>query len=395
MKCKTLNVSVLFGTGSRDPAYREILSSLDNLKILQEGVDPNTFLTQHLGNLPDLVFVDLNGSIAIPDWLQQLIAQLPHTEVMVCSQSRDPDFLIRVLKLRAGGFIPLPLNREELLALMDRVRAEREQHLVRGRGQLLAVAGTKGGVGTTSVATNLAVALAEIPGQTTVLLDLARPFPQIGQFLDLKSAHTIKDIVANAENLDPVFLQKVVAKHKSNLEVIIGQVYNNPKAPALVDQRALGKVFASLRSLYSSIVVDLGVGMDALYVQTLQEADLIWIVTQLTVSDLQNLKIIKMLLRDWNIPDKKIKIVVNRYTKDYDLGLKDIERNVYQPVSHTLPNDYKNLIEAINQGIALGEVAPRSKLWRKLESLAAELAAARQEQDKTEAPTGLLRRLFS
>ncbi len=123
---KTINVSVLYGTGLPNPEYRELLSSLDDLKILKEAEDPETFLTQHQDKSPDLVLVDLNGNAAIPDWLEKVIAQLPQTEVMVCSHSRDPDFLIKIMKLRAGGFLPLPLNREEFLSTVERIRAEKD-----------------------------------------------------------------------------------------------------------------------------------------------------------------------------------------------------------------------------------------------------------------------------
>jgi pilus assembly protein CpaE len=87
---------------------------------------------------------------------------MPQTEVMVCSHSRDPDFLINIMKLRAGGFLSLPLDREEISSMLMRVRAQKQKHHLSGDGQILVMAGTKGGVGTTSVATNLAVALAEL-----------------------------------------------------------------------------------------------------------------------------------------------------------------------------------------------------------------------------------------
>jgi DNA-binding NarL/FixJ family response regulator len=74
---------------------------------------------------PDLVLVELNGQAAIPAWLEQVIERLPRSKVFVCSQSRDPDFLIQVMKLRTGGFIPLPLHQEDLQSAILQIKAAR------------------------------------------------------------------------------------------------------------------------------------------------------------------------------------------------------------------------------------------------------------------------------
>jgi len=315
---------------------------------------------------------------------------------MICSHSRDPDFLIRILELRPGGFIPLPFNRQELVAHVERVRAGKERQARTGPGQILAVVGTKGGVGTTAVATNLAVALADNRPREVMLVDLARPFPHVGQFLDLKSPHTIKDLADSASSLDALFVEKVAQKHHSGLDVLLGFPNYSLEPGVFPDFPALSQIFTALRTSHQWIVVDLGGWLDVLSIGLLQEVDQILLVTELTVPHLQNLKFMMALLRDSG-DDGKVKIVVNHYTKDYSLGLKDVETICAQPVFATLPHDYLHLIEAINQGIPLGELAPRAKLWRKLKELAAALVAERARQTETAVPVrpGLLKRLFA
>jgi pilus assembly protein CpaE len=396
MQARAIKVSVLNGSPSADPALQETLRSIDNLRLLQGAEDPETFLTLHQERPPDLVLVELNGRGMIPGWLEPLIERLPRSEVLVCSSSRDPDFLIKIMKLRAGGFIPLPLNREDFLATLERLRVKAGTPTDEASGQVLAVCGTKGGVGTTSAATNLAVALAEFLDGGVVLVDLARPLPQVGQYLDLKGAHTIMDLIESAHSLDPMFMQKVVQKHKSGLEVLVGQPCYHLHALTFADFPDLDKIWPALRSAYTWVVVDLGAWLDMAYIRMLQDADQVLLVTELTVPDLQNLKFLKTMWRDWNIHDSKVKILVNRYVKDYSLVLKDLEKFCNQPAFATLPHDYPALLEAINQGVALGELAPRSRLWRGLKDLAASLETERQRHaDKPgTARTGLLRRLF-
>lgn len=396
MNAQIMKVSVLHGNGSLNPEYREILSGIHNCKLWKEAQNPETFLAQHQDTPPDLALVDLDGTGTIPDWLEPLVAQLPQTEVMVCSHSRDPDFLIKVMKLRTGGFIPLPLNRQEFLTTLGRLQAEKEKYQGQDYSQILAVTGTRGGVGTTSIATNLAVALAEAMPGGVILVDLARPFPHVGQFLDLECKHTIKDLVESADSLDPVFVKKIVQKHKSNLEVLLSYPDYDLESAMVPDPKSLGKIFATLRKSYDWVVVDLGAWLDPFYVRVLQEADQILLVTQLALPDLQNMKTIKVLFSRWDLDAHKVKVLVNRYVKNYALGIKDIENVLQQSVSYTLPSDYPPLIEAINQGEPLGTMAPRSKLWRRLKELAGDLASqARVESEAQRAARpGLLHRLF-
>jgi pilus assembly protein CpaE len=394
---QVINVSVLYGTGTQDPEYREVLRTIDNLKLLQEALDPETFWAQHQEKSPDLVLVDLNGTGTVPDWLDRLITRLPQTEVMVCSHSRDVDFILRIMKCRPGGFLPLPLSREEVMATVERVKARRGKKHDLGRSQILAVAGTKGGVGATSVATNLAVALAETMPGGVILVDLARPFPHVGQFLDLKCDHSIKDLLAGADALDPMFLEKIVQKHKTNLDVLLSYPDYHLDSQSPPDFRALCKIFVALKASYQWVVVDLGSWLDMFYIRVLQKADQILLVSELTLPDLQNAKVIKSLFLNWGLEDHKVKVLINHFAKHYALGLKNLESIFADSALHTLPHEYHPLMDAINQGEPLKESAPRSKVWKKIKELAAELQAENQPESERQlnAGAGLIRKIFS
>lgn len=396
MNAHMLTVSILHGNGSRNPAYREFIASLNTLRLLKEGDDPETFMSQHQGATPDLVLVDLSGGGDIPGWLESMVSRLPRSQVLVCSESRNPDFLIRLMKLRVGGFIPLPLHREEFEAAVQQVLAERIQRQDEGQGHVLAITGTKGGVGTTSIATNLAVALADLMPGNTVLLDLARPFPHVGQFLDLKSTHTIMDLVESASNLDPVFIKKVLQPYNSNLAVLLSQPDFSLETSTQPSIQIMGKIFETLRSCYAWVVVDVGNWLDTFYLQILQQANQVLLVAELTVPDLQNLKIIQGLFRGYDLENGKVSVLVNRYVKDFTLGLKDLEQISTKPVSCILPYEFPIMVESINQGLPLEEAAPRSKLWRKLKGFAAELEAQRAVApgDQQAPKTGFFRKLF-
>jgi pilus assembly protein CpaE len=393
-----LKVSVLFGSGQENPELPEVLRDMAGLKFLKQALSPETFLSQHADTPPDLALVDLDGISRVPDWLEQVIAQFPRTHVVVCSQSRDPDFLISLMKMKVGAFVPLPLDRQELQAVMAQARLALEQEQARAAltSQIVMATGTKGGVGVTSIAANLAVALAERHPTQVVLVDLARPFPHVGQFLDLKGQHTIMDLLHSVDSLDPEFIQKTVHRHKSSLDVLLSSLDDPLGAGSLADAQSLKKVLTALRGSYAWIVVDLGCWIDYLYAALLKEADQVLLVTELSVPDLFGLKRLKGLYTAWDVDEQKLNVVLNRYDKDYTLGLKDLENIFLRPVFATLPSDYAALIDAINQGIPLGEAAPRSRLWRGLKKMANDLVAQGPNQpgQKSSGGKGFLRRLF-
>lgn len=392
----TIKVSVLQGTQAPDPHLQETLKSIKHLRLLRGARDPETFLDLYGGNPPDLVLVELNGKSHLPGWVEQVVERLPRSKILICSQSRDPDFLIQVMKLRIGGFMPLPLNGEDILATLAQIRLEKAQDNDATQGQILALTGTKGGVGVTTVAVNLAVSLAASDSGRVLLVDLARPFPQVGQFLDLKSTHTVMDLAESPESLDSLFLQKVVQKHNSGLEVLLGQPLHSQAFKDLLDPQSLGKILNVLQSSYDWILVDLGTSLDPLHVWMLQRADQVMLVTELTVPDLRNLKSIRRLWPEWDLEESTLKVVVNRLVKDYSLGLRDVEKICFQPAFFTLPLDNADLREAINQGMALGDLAPRSKFWRRIEDLGAKLVAEHQlHKARTSASKpGFFRRLL-
>ena len=396
MNAHALTVSILYGTGTIKPAYGELIRSFDTLQILKEADDPETFMTQHQDAVPDLVLVELNGSANIPNWLEPMVSNFPRSQVLVCSETRNPDFFIRLMKLRVGGFIPLPLRREEFEAAVQQVWAERTQRQDTKQGQILTVIGTKGGVGTTSISTNLAVALADLLPGETVLVDLARPFPHVGQFLDLKSTHTIMDLVESASNLDPVFIKKVIQPYRSNLGVILSQTEFMLESTSQPNIQTMRTIFETLQSCYTWVVVDLGNWLDLFCLQLLQQASQVLVVAELTVPDLQNFKIIEGLFYRSNLDGSKVKVLVNRYVKDYILSLKDLERISMQPAACILPNEFQTMVGSINQGVPLEESAPRSKVWRKLKGFASDLETKRavMQGDQRASKTGFFRKLL-
>ena len=385
-----LTISLLFGTGVQRPEIRAVLDKFPQLKLLDQTTDPQSFVGQHKDKFPDVVLVEMNGESRVPEWLENLPQEMPQTQVLVCSYNREPDFLIRAMQVGIREFLPLPLSQDDLEGALNRVRMSR-QHLMpvdNRQGRIIVVTGHKGGAGSTTVAVNLAQALTESSAGRLALIDLGRPFPDVGTFLDQESTYSIVDLIQNNATLDKSFIQRIMQPYGARLSVLHG--VSDFKEQDSIELESLEPIFAILRQMYSFIVIDLSHWLDELFLKVLTEADMVLMLTGLTVPDLRNLKKLWPYTVEWHQDKRKIKIVVNRYDNSSGLQLRDLENILQHPAFATLPSDYQGMMQCLNQGSPLMGAAPRSKLWRAIRELASrvlqEIGDDAQEADGTAAP---------
>jgi pilus assembly protein CpaE len=367
MNRDTLKTLILRSSATQESSLAEVLRKLPKVQVA-EGGSLKDFVRTPGETAPHLIILDLGHDKFLPDELGDLIHSWPDSAVMVCSHNPEPDFLIRVIQLGVREFVPLPLDQADLEAAVGRVRASKRQRPAsESKGLVTVVTGLRGGIGVTSVAVNLASTLAEMGSGRVALVDLGRPFPDVNKFLDLKPGASMLDLAEQGRYLDHALVLKTLHVLPNNLSVLQGSFHLG-----LTDE-LWKKLLTILRSLFDRIVVDLGSWPDDFYLKTLEEADEVLLLTELLFPCLDNLRKLWSLYHEWGLDSQKIKLVVNRYYKENGLGLADLERIPQRPVFATLPSDFAVLSESINQGMPLNQIAPRSKLQRRLQGLAEEL----------------------
>ena len=190
--------------------------------------------------------------------------------------------------------------------------------------------------------------------------------------------YTLFDLIQNQTNLDQAFLEKTIQPYEKNLALIHGiSDFNDQDS---IHLEGLRKVFTILKAHYRWVVVDLSHWLDDLFLQVVQDADLVLMMVELSVPDLRNLGHLWPLLRHWMQVQEKMKLVINRYDRGNGLNLGNLEQVLKQKAYFTLPSDYENVSEAINRGVPLANVAPKSKLCTSLEGLAQQLLGQLQTE---------------
>ena len=368
-----LTISVLFGTGVQRPEIKEVLDALPQLKLLDQTADPQNFVSQHQDHSPDVVLVEMDGEKSLPAWLENLTHELPNAQVLVCSHTREPDFLIRAMQVGIREFLPLPLTKPDLEGALNRVWVSRRrlQPVENRQGRIITVTGHKGGSGSTTVAINLAEALVELSSERVALVDLGRPFPDMGNFLDQESTYSIADLIQNISNLDQSFIQRIMQPYGPKLSILHG--CSDFRDQDSIDLEILERVLSLIRNMYAFVVVDLSHWLDDFFLKVVTDSDMVLMLTGLTIPDIRNLKKLWPHMLEWHQDRRKIKIVVNRFDSNGGLQLRDLEQIMQHSAFHTLPSDYLALMQCLNQGTPLVTTAPRSKLWRGIKDLASQI----------------------
>jgi pilus assembly protein CpaE len=301
---------------------------------------------------------------------EQIKLKFSNARLVMTSPTSSPETILRSMRSGAEEFLTQPFNWSEVRKSFDAIRKKIEAHGVRAaeRGHILAIASNKGGVGSTTVATNLAASLV-MQKKSVCLVDLVLQFGSVTSFLNLDASYTILDLVKNLKRIDPLFLDGSLVKHASGIRVLAEPFYAEDArriAPADIDE-----ILDLLAQSFDYVVVDTPKEFDDLLALVLDKANLILFVTEMDVPSLKSAHRAFELFERMGIYDRKIRLILNRYVKSKLMTLESVEKALGAKVFWTLPNNYPVAIAAVNQGLSIQECDPRSDIARSYSGLTA------------------------
>jgi pilus assembly protein CpaE len=295
-------------------------------------------------------------------------------EIFLTSSRLDPDFLIQAIRAGAKEFFPQPIKREEvrnaLLKLKERKASAVFSEEKKKRGKIINVIGSKGGVGTTTVAVNLATSLMESKGSRSVaLIDMNLLFGEIPLFLNVESAFNWGEVARNISRLDSTYLMSILSKHPSGVHILPspnGLDGTNVATPEIIE-----KLLGLMQTVFDFIVIDGGQSLDDISLKILQMSDNVFLVAILSLPCLTNVKRLLWTFQKLGYPqEENIKILISRYHKNSVISLKEAEQSIKKSIFWHIPNDYTTTMSAINQGKTLSSIAHGSEISKNLRELA-------------------------
>ena len=324
---------------------------------------------------PDIVIMDINmedmdGITAT----EAILTEVPFTQVIILSVQSEQDYMRRAMMAGARDFMVKPPSSEELIATIRRLsvfahdkRKEFERPAApvaadvpaggagfapshRPAGKVLAFYSPKGGVGCTTIATNIALGL-DTEETPTVLLDGNLQFGDVSVFLNLQSKYSINDLTARMDEIDPEILEDVLLLHENGLRVLAA-----PPRPEMADEvnaDQIRTIIQFLRRHFAYVIVDTASTMDDTTLAILDTADLLIAICTPDIPAIKDARHLFDLLHILEFPTQNVCFVLNKMDRKGGISSEAVGENLKREVEAVIPLDERTVTASINKGIPL------------------------------------------
>lgn len=297
------------------------------------------------------------------DRVRQLLSAAPDLEIFLTASRMDSQLLLEAFRVGVKEFLPQPLTRQDIepaLARFEERFACKSSGLEMYAGRVIAVIGVRGGVGTSTVTTNLAVSVQQTRQESVALVDLDVHGGELGLFLDMHAPQGLTHLTQDISRLDETILRSTLARHSSGLQFLASgcKAYDDFKlAPG-----SMMRILALLRSIHRHVFIDCGHILDPAVREVLDSVDQIIMVTELSLPAIRKTKRLLNILLAAHYPAGKIALVVNRYEKDQKDLVEETEALLSVRMAGLIPNDYGSASEAIHRGKPLAMMASKTPI---------------------------------
>ena len=323
-----------------DRKLEELIRTSGLRPVVASSVDLLT-LTHRGAPQPDVLVVDVRGHSQVPPALAVLKRQHPTTSVILVAAELPPALILDAMRAGVNECVAEPLSADQLGGAISRVIAQRTAP---AGGQVFAFVGAKGGVGTTTLAVNVATALARTK-ESTLFIDMHAAYGDAAVLFGAEPRFSLVDAVDNTHRLDLAFFNGLTTQSEAGVTLLASSDHA-PTSPIDVHRIRLLLDFAVRNFRYT--VLDLPRSNPAM-LDALEAAANIVVVTNQELASVRGAsRVAGALSRRYN--RDKVSVVVSRFDKHADIGPNDIEQAVHAPLAFTFPSDYRLALQALNAG---------------------------------------------
>jgi len=346
---------------------------------------------------PHVILMDIN----MPDMdgitATEIISNtVPESPIIMMSVQGEQDYLRRSMLAGAREFLVKPFSADELINSirhvheLEKVRRARYAPVApvappgapgvaaqagRETGKIITFFSPKGGVGRTTIATNLAVALHQATGKPVVLVDGSLPFGDIAVILNMSpKAKTIADLIGSFESADSDVVESILVQHSTGIKVMLAPP--TPESTELITGAHIKHVLELLRERYAYIVVDTWPSFQEQVITMLDVADVILTLMTLEITSLKNVRVFMEVVEKLGYDEAKVQLVANRNDSSGGIKASDVEASLGRKIPHTIVSDGRTLVLAVNRGVPFVISHRDSQVAKDIFSLAQKVASA-------------------
>ena len=358
----------------------EIIASVDGYKVQGPG---------HKGPT-DLLILEL-GQDAEKELrqIEELLGSGLVGEVFLTSSTVDQPLLLKAMRAGVKEFLLQPLKEEDVRQALSRFRKRMKSSGRQASARsiprrIIDIIGTNGGVGTTTIAVNLAVSIAMGKSHPSVaLVDMNMLTGTLPMFLGLTPNYHWGELANNIDRLDSTFLMSILSRHPSGVHVLASPsrlISYTVAAPEFIEH-----LLGLMQGMFDFVVIDGGLFFSETSLKVVEMSDDVLLVTVLSLPYLHNAnKILTSISNTRPLVIERIKIIVNRYLENSDISLKEAEDVLKKKIFWTIPNDYRTTMSAINHGEPLSQFAPRASITRNIKELTSLLITGERKLEEKE-----------
>lgn len=345
-------------------------SEFDNLEVCQENDYSEAYkkIANYQGK--SILLADLSTYKQQKlELILKVTKECKSCKVLALSDNPSVDLIIEIMRAGAKEFVPIPIIKSEFFESVNKLLSEFNETKKTNNCKIISVFSNKGGIGKTSLATNLALELSKITKENIALIDLNFQMGDITTFLDLKPSFNISYMLENLDKINETFLLSTLERYKkTSLYVLADPPYF--KQADNIQPRQITKLFNTLKETFSYIIVDAEASFEGKNIAALDNSDLVLLVSVANLPALRNTQRCLELFEKLGYDKEKVKIIINRYMENDEIKESDIEKVLSKKIYWKIPNNYFAIMTAINKGIPVSEINDSTNIARSYKDLA-------------------------
>jgi pilus assembly protein CpaE len=335
---------------------------------------------------PDAVAVAWQEPTARPEQTLESIAQtLPAAPVIVYSSFADLTSARRAIQAGAHDYLAKPVSAKDFIDALTKAFAQIERRRIGelgaqapvNEGIVISLFGAKGGIGKTTLATNLAVALTRFRQESVALMDIDTRFGDVALVLDLEPTRNITDVIRNIDEVDRFNIRSYLTPHQSGVGVLTAPT--RPSEWRQVQPGHVDRLIKVLAQTHDFVVLDTPGFFTELVGVALDMSDLVLLVTTLDVSSIKDCAMAIDMLSNSDFPMDRVKLVINHPSNIQRVDLKQVSEVTNCEVFWNVPFD-KSIVSGSQAGTPIVMSRPNSRGARSMIDLALAISGGRRER---------------
>jgi pilus assembly protein CpaE len=330
---------------------------------------------------PELIILDLGESQDLGLQLAQYLVELNPAQLFIATGPvLSSEQLMQAMRAGVSDYLPKPVAPEDLRAAMTRCAHKLRKpagEKQRQAGKILSFFSPKGGGGSTTLATNLAILIHRTTKMKTLVVDLDLELGESAMILGVQPRFSFVDFVDNFRRMDASLLASYIEHHPSGIHLLSAPVQPEKAEAVTADQ--IRRILAFLRQHFDYIIVDTARSFAPLTLAVFEQSDLVFIVSTADIPSLRNIQRgIPVLKRVLVKGEEQVRLILNRYDPKDSISVEDVQRSIGLKVFWKVSNDYEAVMGSVNAGRPI-VLNGGSSYTRDLQGLANQVTGSRED----------------